>query len=233
RWYCRSCGTYAPITVKEKKAPPVEKKPENACSKCGRPLRYISQYKRWYCDHCKAYEGVKKVKPKAAPVPPATRRCTTCGSTMKYVPKRKRYYCYTCQSYKPVAKPKPVVSVAVVPRTRAPAARPAAVPEAVRRDGTAMAGSILVIMGMLFFIITGLMTLMVYTGSMDPINVYESENHKLTLQGDFMGSEVDSVGTTIYTFNILLFLAILFAGFGVAMYGFSMAKWLPRIAQKK
>ena len=250
RWYCQSCGTYAPVTVPKKEAPEVARKPGKACSTCGRPLRHIKEYNRWYCNSCKAYEGVKKVEPRPAGAPPAVKRCPTCHSDMKYVPKHRQYYCWSCQAYRPVkAAPPQRVTVAMRPpgarpgaarpatRARPAAARPAAVaPAVVPSDGTAKAGAILVLLGIIFFIISGLITLMVYTGSMDSVALFESGSYKVTLDGGITGMELDTSATppaVTYTFNILLFLAILFGGLGIALYGFSMAKWLPRAGQRK
>lgn len=223
------------MTIPEKKAPPVAKEPEKACSTCGRPLRYITQYKRWYCSNCKAYEGVRKVEPRPAGAPPAVKRCPTCGSNMKYVPRHKRYYCYSCQAYRSVTAPPQKVTVAVVPPGARPGARPVtAAPAVVPKDRAALVGAILILFGVIFFIVSGLLTLMVFSGSTDSISIYESGALKLTLYGDLVGFEIDiASGTVVNTFNILLFLAILFGGVGVALYGFSMAKWLPRIGEKK
>jgi radical SAM enzyme (TIGR01210 family) len=251
RWYCQSCGTYAPVTVREKKAPAAAKEPAKNCSTCGQPLRYISQYNRWYCNNCKAYEGVKKVEARPAGAPPAVKRCPTCGSNMKYVPKHRRYYCYSCQAYRPVKAAPKTMTVAVVPAGAragarpAPGARPArarpaptglAASEAMPKDGLALAGSVLIMLGVILFIISGLMSLMVYSGSMDSVVLVESGEHRITMDGGLSGVVVDTSGptpATFYTFNVLLFLALLFGGLGVALYGISLAKWLPRIGQKK
>jgi hypothetical protein len=169
---------------------------------------------------------------------------------MKYVPKHRRYYCYSCQAYRPVKAPPQKVTVAMKPtgaRPRAPAraatarpagARPAvaAAPAVVASDGMAKAGAILILFGVVFFIITGLITMMVYSGSMDSVVLIESGDHRVTLDGGLTDITIDTSGpipATFFTFNILLFLAILFSGLGVALYGFSMAKWLPRAGQRK
>jgi predicted RNA-binding Zn-ribbon protein involved in translation (DUF1610 family) len=59
RWYCDSCGEYAPKGYGEKDSG------TPLCSSCGRPLTYIKEYGRWYCYSCKEYA------PKDIP-PPAT-----------------------------------------------------------------------------------------------------------------------------------------------------------------
>jgi hypothetical protein len=230
------------VTIPEKKAAPAVRKPEKACSTCNQPLRYISQYERWYCNNCKAYEGVKKVEPKPVAAPPAEKPCPTCRSMMKYVPRHRKYYCYTCRAYRPIRAPPQKVTVAVRPTGVRPGARPgvaarpaAAAPVTVKQDGTAKAGAWLIMVGVVCFIITGLLTMMVYSGSMDPVTVIESGDRAITLDGGLTDIYIDTSGaipTTVFTFNILLFLAILFTGIGIALYGFSMAKWLPKAGQR-
>jgi hypothetical protein len=104
----------------------------------------------------------------------------------------------------------------------------------VPKDRAALVGAILILLGVIFFIISGLLTLMVFSGSTGSVSIYESGTFKLTLYGDLVGWEIDiASGTVVNTFNILLFIAILFGGVGVALYGFSMAKWLPRLGERK
>jgi len=157
---------------------------------------------------------------------------------MKYIPKHKRYYCYSCQAYKPVAAPPRKVTVAVkptvaVPGVRAPA-KPVAAPEVVKKDSLARYGSFLIIFAVVLFIISSLFTFTVGSGSMDEAYIVDSGRLKVTFWGDLIFYGVDASTLELITyFNILLFLAVLFAAIGLAMFGLSLAKWLPKIAQEK
>lgn len=38
----------------------------SACPKCGKPIRYIEQYKQWYCDSCRQYHQPQQAQPQPA-----------------------------------------------------------------------------------------------------------------------------------------------------------------------
>jgi len=52
RWYCYSCGAYAP-----------KARLKFACPTCGTALRWILQYERWWCDACRKYAPSDLPKP--------------------------------------------------------------------------------------------------------------------------------------------------------------------------
>ncbi|UCD91741.1 MAG: hypothetical protein JSV43_05735 [Methanobacteriota archaeon] len=219
------------------KAVPVAKKPEKKCSTCGRPLRYIAQYKRWYCSNCKAYEGVEKVEPVPAAVParpPAVKRCTTCGSNMKYIPKYDKYYCYTCRAYRPVTAPPRKVTVAVKPRARAPPPPPAAVPPPPKpkKDTIAMVGFYFILLAVLLFIVSMVISLAVGSGAMDPAYIVDNGAFRVTFWGELL-FQLDTGSGVVTHFNVLLFLALLFGIFGLLAVIFSFAKRVPQTEEKK
>ena len=187
RWYCHTCRKYAAKEVKRAEVA-VE---EGTCPKCHGKASYVEKYDRWYCPTCKSYLPVKRpavvVKKKAA------KKCPTCGEDLTYVEKHDRHYCYVCAKYAPK-------------ETRARAVRPAAVIVPVGRSGSAKAGIAMIATGSVFFLVSGLLTLLIAVGAISDFSFYESAGRIVTLYG---------MSLTTALFDLFLFLGIVFVLFGV------------------
>ncbi len=97
-------------------APTAAKPAQVLCPTCGKPARWIPQYKRWWCDNCKKYLPPTYPPPSTTATPtttptaatptttptaakPAQVLCPTCGKPARWIPQYKRWWCDNCRKY--------------------------------------------------------------------------------------------------------------------------------------